>query len=145
MTFSALQFPFNRGPDKICSVLAIVQYGIDPFERPIGEPGLHVLCPAPNPSHLFFSYELLTANKSYEIRKEQSTGHLQMTSSERLILAFLAHARQIDTDGRFVRSDIEKATGLKYQQVKRACLSLVGKKLIAWGGGYYATTTNQGV
>lgn len=77
-----------------------------------------------------------------------------MTRSERLILAFLAQARQLEPTSRFVRSDIEKATGLGYEQVKRACHSLADKQLIVWekpvwtwdgkaiGGGFHATTAN---
>lgn len=77
-----------------------------------------------------------------------------MTRTDRLVLAFLANARQLEPAGRFVRSEIEKATGLTYEQAKRACRSLVDKQLVCWerptwtwdgkpvGGGYYATTTN---
>lgn len=73
-----------------------------------------------------------------------------MTRSERLVISFLAQARQLEPAARYVRSDIEKATGLAYKQALRACRSLADKGLVIWerptwdwegkavGGGYYA-------
>lgn len=74
MLFPPFEFPFHGPAHKVRPVLTVLQDGVYPVERPLGEPGLHVLGP-----HLFsahddyFSYEVLTmTDKSYEIRKSQS-------------------------------------------------------------------------
>lgn len=73
-----------------------------------------------------------------------------MTRSERLVLTFLANARQLEPASRFVRRDIERATGLTYEQTNRACRSLAEQGLVkfersVWdwegkmvSGGYHA-------
>jgi hypothetical protein len=73
MPFSALQLPLDGGSHKIGAVLVFGQNGLNPVECPLGEPGHHVLGP-----HLFsahddyFSYEVLTMDKSYVIFGSQS-------------------------------------------------------------------------
>jgi hypothetical protein len=67
------QLPLDGRPHEVRPVFGFLQDGLDPVESPLGEPSLHVLGP-----HLFsdhddyFSYEVLTMDKSYEIFGSQS-------------------------------------------------------------------------
>lgn len=55
MTLAPLQLPIDRSPDEGGSVLAFLKYGFDPAERPLREPGLHILGP-----HLFASHVIIS-------------------------------------------------------------------------------------
>lgn len=92
MTFPALQFPFNGLTDKIRSVLAFGQYGLDPVERPFGESGLHILGPHFLSSHAnYFSYEVLTVSYTrYITHMRLRSKEPPMTAMERQIAETLA-------------------------------------------------------
>ena len=73
MPLPALQFPLDRCPDKGGPIFGFVQNRVNPVKGSPGEPGLHVLRPQLFSSHDdYFSYEVLTMGKSYEILGSQS-------------------------------------------------------------------------
>lgn len=73
LTFPPFQFPLDSFANKASSIFAFGQNGVNPAERSLREPGLHVLVPQFCASHHLFSYELLTMHTSYEKRTQAAS------------------------------------------------------------------------
>jgi len=69
----SFQLQLDGLSNEVRPILVLGQNGLNSVKRPLWEPSLHILGPHLFPAHdNYFSYEVLTMDKSYEICGSQS-------------------------------------------------------------------------